>query len=390
MQTIFDSRTLPPAKRRQAWQDAICEIYLRVDCAAERRSYYDGFVREIKFGAVTLTDTLSSPQSVLRQSRHIARLEKDCYFIGLAQSGSVNLRQANSSMTMHAGLGALFNANEPYELRCNTKLRSFWIELPRQAFASRFDSQHPPLTAHLNLSRGLGRIAVDFCSALALEGASLDPQSRAKLGEQFMDILALAIGAEPDDRRPSTQMRVQHGRLLMVKSYIDEHLSNPNLSLDEIATNNGISLRYLHMLFRPTGMSVSEWVRTRRLQRSYDLLSSPQHETRSITEIAYFMGFNSSSHFANLFRAQYGLRPSDVRRSSVAPGISRQASSAFADSAAFAVPRPRMTVTTKGAADAFPFGLSVEDACNEPAQVPRAEGPNLRCSAPKVSQSSAG
>ena len=34
MQTIFDSKTLPAGKRRQAWQDAICEIYLRVDCAA--------------------------------------------------------------------------------------------------------------------------------------------------------------------------------------------------------------------------------------------------------------------------------------------------------------------------------------------------------------------
>ena len=312
MQTIFDSKTLPAAKRRQAWQDAICEIYLQVDCAAEQQSSYDGFVREIRFGEVTLTDTLSSPQSVLRQSRHIARLEKDCYFMGLAQSGSINIRQANSSMTMHAGVGALFNANEPYELRCDTKLRSFWVELPRQAFASRFDSERPPLIAHLNLSRGLGRIAVEFCSALALEGASLDPQSRTKLGEQFMDILALAISAEPD-RRPPTEMCMQRGRLLLVKNYIDAHLSDPNLSLDEIAKKNGISLRYLHQLFHPMGMSASEWLRRRRLQRCYDLLSSPQHETRSITEIAYSMGFSSSSHFSNLFRAQFGLRPSDVR-----------------------------------------------------------------------------
>jgi AraC-binding-like domain len=141
MQTIFDSKALPAAKRRQAWQDAICEIYLQVDCAAEQENDYEGFVRELRFGAMTLTDTLSSPQSVLRRSRHIARLEKDCYFMGLAQSGSVNIRQANSSMTMHAGVGALYCASEPYQLRCDIKLRSFWAELPRQAFASRFDSE---------------------------------------------------------------------------------------------------------------------------------------------------------------------------------------------------------------------------------------------------------
>jgi AraC-like DNA-binding protein len=312
VQTIFDSKTLPTVKRRQAWQDAICQIYLQVDCAAEQQDDYEGFVRELRFGAMTLTDTLSSPQSVLRQSRHIARLEKDCYFLGLAQSGCVNIRQANSSMTMHAGVGALYCASEPYALRCDIKLRSFWAELPRQAFASRFDSEAPPLIARLNLSRGLGRIAVEFCAAMALEGASLDPQSRAKLGEQFMDIVALAIGADPG-RQSETEISVRRARLRSVKSYIDEHLSDPHMSLRKIAEKNGISLRYLHQLFRPIDMSVSEWVRMRRLQRCYDLLTSPLHQTRSITEIAYSMGFSSSSHFSNLFRGHFGLRPSDVR-----------------------------------------------------------------------------
>lgn len=38
MQPIFDSKALPAAKRRQAWQEAICEIYLQVDCAAEQEN----------------------------------------------------------------------------------------------------------------------------------------------------------------------------------------------------------------------------------------------------------------------------------------------------------------------------------------------------------------
>jgi AraC-like DNA-binding protein len=325
MQTIFDSKTLPPAKRRQAWQDAICDIYLRVDCAAENRGDYEGFVHEARFGAVTLTDTLSSPQTVLRHNRHIARLEKDCYFMGLTQSGSVDLRQADASVTMHAGLGGLFYAGEPYELRCATKLRSFWVELPRQAFATRFASGEPPLVAQLNLSRGLGRIAVEFCAALALEGAEVDAQSRAKLGEQLMDILAIAIEAQPD-REPAAETCVQRIRLRSVKSYIDAHLSDPNLTLGKIAKSNGISLRYLHLLFRPMDMSASEWLRMRRLQRCYDRLSSPLHAAESITEIAYAMGFSSSSHFSNLFRAQFSLRPSDVRGTAVAPGLARKTS----------------------------------------------------------------
>ena len=54
MQVVFDTKPLAAAKRRQAWRDAICEIYLQVDCAAEEDSEYAGFVREARFGDLTL------------------------------------------------------------------------------------------------------------------------------------------------------------------------------------------------------------------------------------------------------------------------------------------------------------------------------------------------
>jgi AraC-like DNA-binding protein len=312
MQVKFDSKTLPAAKRRQAWRDAICEIYLQVDCAAEQRSDYEGFVREARFGDVTLTDTLISPQSVHRQSLHISHFDKDFYYVGIEHIGRVNVLQAGSSFVLRPGVGGIYYANQPYQLRCDVKSRQYWIELPRQAFDSRFDSGSPSLFGHFDLSRGLGYIAMEFCAALAAEGAGLDAEPRAKLGEQFMDILAMALRGEPD-RQPADERGVQRARLRSVTAYIDAHLSDPTLSLAEIAKRNGISLRYLHQLFRLTDMSASEWVRLRRLQRCFDMLTSPRHATQSITEIAYSMGFSSSSHFSNLFRAQFGLRPSDVR-----------------------------------------------------------------------------
>ena len=197
MQVVFDTKPLAAAVRRQAWRDAICEIYLQVDCAAEQDSEYAGFVREARFGEVTLTDTLLSPQSIRRQSRHLAHAGKDCYYAGIEQLGNLTICQAGSSFLLRPGVGTVYYANEPYELHCSVMSRQFWIELPRHAFDSRFDSGRPPLFANLDLSRGLGRIALEFCTVLAAEGAHVDPQSKAKLGEEFMDILALALTGEP-------------------------------------------------------------------------------------------------------------------------------------------------------------------------------------------------
>jgi AraC-like DNA-binding protein len=335
MQVMFDSKTLPAAKRRQAWRDAICEIYLQVDCASEQNPDYEGFVREARFGGVTLTDTLISPQSVHRQNLHISHFDKDFYYVGIEHIGRVNILQGGSSFILRPGVAAIYYANQPYELRCDVRSRQYWIELPRRAFDSRFDSGRAPLLAHFDLGRGLGHIAMEFCVALAAEGGGLDAGLRARLGEQFMDILALALSGEPD-QQPADDSSLQRARLRSVKAYIDAHLSDPALSLAEIARKNGISLRYLHQLFRLTDMSASEWVRLRRLQRCYDLLTS-RRATQSITDIAYSMGFSSSSHFSNLFRAQFGLRPSDVRGGGDTTSVA-QKTSILTDDAALARP----------------------------------------------------
>lgn len=312
MQVVFDTKTLPVAKRRQAWREAICEIYLQVDCAAETQSDYSGFVREARLGAVTLTDTLLSPQSVRRESRHISHFDKDCYYVGIEHIGAVDIRQARGSSVLRPGMGSLYYANEPYELRCDVKSRQFWIELPRRAFDTRFESGRPPLLTHFSLSHGLGRIVADFCATLAAEGENIDAKPREKLGEQLMDLLALTLVAEPE-RQSADEDSVQRARLRSVQAYMEANLGDPNLSLSTVAHHNGISLRYLHVLFRAANMSASEWLRLRRLQRCHELLTSPRHAGKSITEIAYSMGFSSSSHFSNLFRAEYEVRPSDVR-----------------------------------------------------------------------------
>jgi AraC-like DNA-binding protein len=317
MEVVFDSRTLPAGKRRQAWRDAICEIYLQVDCQTDLDIEYIGLVREARLGDVTITDAMLSPQVIRRGNHHIGRFGKDCYYLGIEHIGAVDIRQSGASFVLRPGRGSLYYANEPYELHSNAKSRQFWIELPRAAFDRRFDSGRPPQLKNFDLTRGLGRIAAEFCATLAAESGRLDEASRSKLGEQFMDVLALALSSEPD-RQSTDDQSVQRARLRSVKSYIEANLGDPNLSLTAIARNNGISLRYLHHLFRLVDMSASEWLRLRRLQRCHDLLTAPQHAHQSITEIAYSMGFSSSSHFSNLFRTHFNMRPSDVRGAAAA------------------------------------------------------------------------
>ena len=143
MEVVFDTRTLASGKRRQAWRDAICEIYLQVDCRTDPDVEYAGLVREARLGEVTITDAVISPQTIRRGNHHISRFGKDCYYLGIEHIGAVDIRQSGRSFVLRPGRGSLYYANEPYELHSDVQSRQFWIELPRAAFDRRFDASRP-------------------------------------------------------------------------------------------------------------------------------------------------------------------------------------------------------------------------------------------------------
>jgi AraC-like DNA-binding protein len=313
MDLVFSTESLDQAKRFTAWRDAICDVYVHVDVQAADQSNYDGFIREAQFGSVALTDILLSPQHISRRRGHLAKLDKDCYYVQFIQTGKIDVLQAGAELATNAGTGALFCASEPYDLEGHGKIRSYYLELPRAEFASRFAQDRIPMTATLSTGRGLGRVAVEFCATLATQASSLDTMARAQLGDELMDVLALAFDSAHGEE-PLSDQAVRKARLRSVKAWIEDHLCESGLTLETIARQNGISLRYLHSLFAEEGTSVSNWIWGRRLERSYDMLLRSNHDAHSLTEIAYRVGFSSSSHFSTMFRRKFGLRPSDVRR----------------------------------------------------------------------------
>jgi AraC-like DNA-binding protein len=313
MDLVFTTEDLEPSKRYAAWQGAICDVYVHVDVNAEKRSDYQGFIREARFGSVTMTDVLVSEQRITRRERHIAKLDKDCYYVEFVQQGKVNILQAGQTLLSHPGVGAIFSASEAYDLECVGRVRSLYLEIPRKEFSSRFNESGIPVAATIATGRGLGRIAAEFCAMLASEGSSLEETVRTRLGDELMDVLALALDmGDKDDF--SEDATAQKARLRSVKAWIEEHLADPDLSLEKIARSNGVSLRHLHYLFRLTDLSASEWILDRRLLRCHDALIRPELRSLSVTEVAYRFGFRSSSHFSTVFRRKFGHRPSELRR----------------------------------------------------------------------------
>lgn len=312
MNLVFSTHDLPAVQRHRAWQEALCALYVRVDSRCEATDDYQGFVKESRFGTVTITDCQIAPQCIQRRPSHLAQVDKDCIYVALTQKGRQLVEQRGRRLAYGPGTATLFSASEPYTLRNHEPHRAFYLEIPRAAMAQRWQPSKPMSTACVNTTFGVGRIVANLCASMVLEAETLADKTRSELGERLIDILALAMDC-PKGEAPVGDGSIRSERLRQIRKYIEQDIGNPLLNPARVAAANQISLRALHYIFKGTGQSVSDYIWERRLERCHEALQMPVERRRTVTEIALAAGFNSMSHFSSAFRRRYGVTPSDAR-----------------------------------------------------------------------------
>lgn len=100
----------------------------------------------------------------------------------------------------------------------------------------------------------------------------------------------------PDDKLLSKVMKV-----------INDNLSNPNLNVEMIATEVGISRVHLHRKLKElTNQSTRDLIRNVRLKQAASLLADKHH---NITEVASLTGFTNIAYFSTAFKELFGVPP---------------------------------------------------------------------------------
>ncbi len=94
--------------------------------------------------------------------------------------------------------------------------------------------------------------------------------------------------------------------------YVRRNLSDPALTTATIARATGLSPRGVQKSFaRQINQTPTAYISEQRLARAATLLSAAGK--RSVTDVAYEVGFNDSAFFTRCFRSRYGMTPRDWR-----------------------------------------------------------------------------
>jgi AraC family transcriptional activator of tynA and feaB len=152
---------------------------------------------------------------------------------------------------------------------------------------------------------------VRYIDLIAAELPTLDASAAAAAADAALELLRASV--EPGI--PTSRAAKRQVMRTEIRRYVRSHLQDPLLDPGSVASAHAMSVRVLHALFEDSGESIAGLIRRERLARCWDDLERPTGG--GVTEISFRWGFKDSAHFSRAFKREFGISPSEVRRSAL-------------------------------------------------------------------------
>jgi AraC-like DNA-binding protein len=224
--------------------------------------------------------------------------------------------QSGRTVELESGAGVLMNNAEVGAMRLLAPSRFVTFRVPRAPIAALVPHLDDAAARRIPANNAAFKLLVGYLENARVTRALTTPELQQVAVSHIHDLLALALGATRDASQVAYRRGMRAARQRAAKAFIARHLGRHDLSVANVASHLGVTPRYIHILFETEGSSFTAFIVQRRLTLARRLLSDRGMAEHTISAIAFQAGFNDLSHFNRAFRREFGITPSDMRRTS--------------------------------------------------------------------------
>jgi len=313
---VFHTEDLPAEDRFDAWYEMTHKALITTRVRTADPGSFEASARLLNAGRLQLTaETVASPLHAERSPKLIRRSDPEQYLFGLVLDGSYGAEQSDRNIGLVKGDLVLLDSSRPFRAWYDGGSHlMLWVAKALLPISSK--TVEPLLAQRLSGRDGIGGL-LSHCLRDVDSGASTGryrPADASRLLGVAVGLLAALLAHELGMPDPERSEGPKEALLLRIHAFMNQHLVDPELSPGVIAAAHHISSRYLHRLFEAEGTTVAAWIRQRRLEQCHRDLADPRQSEHTIQTIAARWGLTSAAHFSRLFRATYGVSPSDHRQ----------------------------------------------------------------------------
>lgn len=307
---VWSSGCLPLGRQFRGFQQVFERTHFNWDLKQQNTDRFYAEVDRRAFGEFVFTSIHADPLAGKRTASDI-RLSDEHYFCLLYfDEGASLLAQGANESEIRAGSVALWDSTRPAFFNATERLHQYSLLIPHDLGTSALPGIEDLCGLEISGSAGMGAILLAHLKQLHATIDSVEARDRAAILRATVELTAAAF--RPDMKRTGgTTFR--RALLARVQEYINANLGDPALGPQTIAAAFQFSPRYLHRLFSEFDLTVSDWIKRRRLTRSRYDLEDARFDGLSITQIALKNGFSDASHFSRSFRAEFDMSAREHR-----------------------------------------------------------------------------
>ena len=306
----FSTEAYLQADRKDAWRHALENLSLELTSLVESSRF---------FGLATALRTPHDSEyhyiASKAQAITIAKSQPSAAMLVLVIEGAGSIIQPKGpSLTFSGGDFVFGPVKAQAQFGFEEDFQAIFLHMPRTLLVPRLLA---PMPQELTLAPGQSGFAKVFGDLLGsvtenLETLTLE-QLRA-IEATVTEFLATSVVSEGDVTMLGGVTGRRAGVLHRIAQTIERRLAEPELSLADVANENGMSPRNLQKLFETFDKTFSSYLRSRRLERCRHDLSTPLLGQLSISEICYRWGFTDPAYFSRTFRENFGASPREFRK----------------------------------------------------------------------------
>ena len=316
MTVLLDTAQLPLTERRDAVTSTVVAGGVMSRVTLDDGEPVSARVCVWEFGTAAIFQLESSGISVVRTAQAVR--QAPCEFVAIAQHGvgSGQLSTESSSRTVRSGQTELCDVTQPFEYSWRGNGGTRTLQVPIDELAVPIDvvrraGEHLASSPLYGLvSRHIHDMAKD---AEALSATAV-AASLGSASTELIRALILSVAGESSAAREV----LEHTLITQVRTYVRQHLGDPDLGPDAIAAALAVSTRHLYRVCGNAQLHLEQWIISSRLERARMELSQTAAHSVTISTVARRWGFKDPTHFARRFRAAYGMPPSQWLRTAQA------------------------------------------------------------------------
>jgi len=306
----FSTTAYPVEYREGAWRDMLQDMAFKMERAPQGARFF-GTVSALSTPHDSSFNYLSSQSQTLS----ISHSDASAALITIIIDGHVTAIQSGKALTTAAPGDIIFGPVLKGTQFCfQEDFRALFVKMPRALLMPRLLA---PLSGELELVSGHSSFVQVFSAFLTTVATSLDTLTLEQIRvieTTISEFLAVSVLSEGDTKAMGGVTGRRAGVLHRIAQTIERRLVEPELSLADVAAENGMSVRNLQKLFEAFDKTFSNYLRLRRLERCRDDLSTSLLSQLSVSEICYRWGFTDPAYFSRTFRAEFGVSPREYRK----------------------------------------------------------------------------